>query len=113
VVKGPAGSVVEWDAALTDSRRGEVLAWQTEPGADVQNSGQVRFIPEGKGTRVNVYMSYTPPAGGIRHAIASLFASSPKQEMDEDLARMKEYIETGKVAAGAAQPVQGSASVLH
>ena len=113
VVKGPAGSVVEWDARLTDSRRGEVLAWQSEADADVQNSGQVRFTPEGKGTRVSVYMAYTPPGGGLGHAIASLFASNPKQEMDEDLARMKAFIETGKMPADAAQASSTSASTLH
>ena len=113
VVKGPAGSIVEWDARLTDTRRGEVLAWQSEENADVQNSGQVRFTPEGKGTRVSVYMSYMPPGGGLGHAIASLFASNPKQEMDEDLVRMKAYIETGNLPADAAQPSTSSASTLH
>ncbi|OWW21398.1 SRPBCC family protein [Noviherbaspirillum denitrificans] len=113
VVKGPAGTMVEWDARLTDSRRSEVLAWQSEADADIQNSGQVRFEPEGKGTRVSVYLSYTPPGGGIGHAIASLFGSNPKQEMDEDLARMKSYIETGAVQSGATQPTQSSASILH
>lgn len=113
VVKGPAGVNVEWDARLTDSRRGEVLAWQSEQGAEVQNSGQVRFEPEGTGTRVSVYMTYTPPAGGIGHAIASLFSANPKQEMDEDLARMKAFIETGKMPTDAAQPAQSTASTLH
>lgn len=112
VVKGPAGASVEWDAQLTDARPGEVLAWQSEGNADVQNSGQVRFEREGTGTRVSVYMSYMPPAGGIGHAIASLFASNPKQEMDEDLARMKAFIETGK-APGDAQQSQTSSSILH
>jgi len=110
VVKGPVGSVVEWDARLTDSRRGEVIAWQSESDADVQNSGQVRFEPDGTGTRVSVYMSYMPPGGGIGHAIASLFASNPKQEMDEDLARMKAFIETGGNPADATKPSQASTS---
>jgi len=113
VVKGPAGSSVEWDAQLTDSRRGEVLAWQSEPGSTVENSGQVRFEPEGGGTRVNVYMSYIPPAGGIGHAIASLFAADPKQQMDEDLSRMKTYIETGRAPRDTGQPAQTSATTIH
>lgn len=113
VVKGPAGSTVEWNSQLTDSRRGEVLAWQSEPGASVRNSGQVRFEPEGSGTRVNVYMSYTPPAGGIGQAIASLFAADPRQQMDEDLAHMKSYIETGKAPRDAAQPAPASAATIH
>lgn len=113
VVKGPAGALVEWDARLTDSRRGEVLAWQSEADADVHNSGQVRFEPEGKGTRVSVYMSYSPPGGSIGHAIASLFGANPKQEMDEDLARMKAFIESGRVPSDAAQQTQSSGSILH
>lgn len=113
VVKGPAGTSVEWDAQITDSRRGEVLAWRSENGSTVDNSGQVRFTPDGSGTRAYVHLAYTPPAGAAGQAIASLFGKDPGQQMDEDLARMKAFIESGKTPPDAAQSAQGSPATLH
>jgi len=46
-------------------------------------------------TVVDVRLSYYPPAGAVGHAIASLFGADPKSEMDDDLMRMKSFIETG------------------
>ena len=40
-------------------------------------------------------MTYQPPAGMIGHAVASLFNGDPKRQMDDDLMRMKAFIETG------------------
>ncbi|HEY5572413.1 MAG TPA: hypothetical protein VIK64_05285, partial [Anaerolineales bacterium] len=54
--------------------------------------------PQG-GTRVTVRMSYTPPAGAVGHAVASLFGVDPKKAMDDDLVRMKSLIEEGKTTA--------------
>ena len=48
-------------------------------------------------------MSYNPPAGAIGHLVAMLFGADPKKEMDEDLMRMKSFIETGQAPHDAAQ----------
>jgi uncharacterized membrane protein len=48
-------------------------------------------------------MSYNPPAGVLGHAIAELFGVDPKHEMDDDLMRMKSFIETGVHPHDAAQ----------
>jgi uncharacterized membrane protein len=64
----------------------------------------VHFEPSGSGTRVTVHMEYSPPAGALGHALASLFNGNPKRQMDEDLMRMKEFIETGVPPHDAAQP---------
>jgi uncharacterized membrane protein len=112
VVSGLAGAPVEWDAVITQSRRGEVLAWRSTGDASVQNMGTIRFEPEGSGTRVNVQLSYSPPGGAIGHAIASLFGEDPKQQMDDDLERMKSFIESSKLPAETAQPSQPAAP-LH
>lgn len=104
VVAGPAGFSVEWDAVITKHVPNELLAWKSLPGATVENAGLVRFTPnEGGGTRVEVRLSYNPPAGAIGHAFATLFGANPKREMDADLLRMKSLIETGTLAHDAAQ----------
>lgn len=113
VVNGPAGTVIEWDAVLTESKFPEVLAWRTEPNSPVQHQGKVRFDPENGGTRVQVQMEYAPPAGVIGHAVAALFNGDPKKQMDEDLMRMKTFIETGIPPHDAAKPIPREAQVIH
>ena len=93
VVAGPAGSRVEWDAEITQEVPNEVLAWQSLPGSTVDNAGAVRFVPENNGTRVDITLWYTPPAGGLGHAVAKLFGADPKSEMDQDLANVKQDLE--------------------
>jgi uncharacterized membrane protein len=99
VVAGPAGVPVEWDTEVTASVPDQVLAWRTVPGSSVDHAGIVRFDPVPGGTRVEVRMSYNPPAGAIGHAIAALLGADPKQAMDEDLVRFKSLIEQGKTSA--------------
>lgn len=105
VVKGPAGSRLEWDAVLTDYRRPSLLSWKTEPGAQVEHEGSVYFEPTDNGTRVTVRMSYRPPAGALGHGLAVLLGSDPKRELDDDLLRMKEFIERGIPPHDAAKPM--------
>lgn len=112
-VRGPAGVPVEWDAVMNQSVRPELLSWNSEPNASVQHTGTVRFEPEGTGTRVSVHMSYSPPAGVLGHAVASLFKGNPKQQMDQDLMRMKMFIESGIPPRDAAQPARQQTAALH
>jgi uncharacterized membrane protein len=105
VVNGPAGTVIEWDAALTEFKRPEVIAWKSEPNSIVQHEGKIWFEPANGGTRVHVKLSYNPPAGMLGHAVASLFNGDPKKQLDEDLLRMKTFIESGIPPHDAAQPI--------
>jgi uncharacterized membrane protein len=50
-------------------------------------------------------MSYSPPAGVLGHVVAKLFGADPKTELDEDLLRMKTFLETGKAPCDAAAKV--------
>jgi uncharacterized membrane protein len=108
VVKGPAGSRVEWNSEVTERVRPEVLAWRSEPGAAVQHAGIVRFQPVDGGTHVSVLMSYNPPAGVVGHAVASVFGRDPKHDLDADLMRMKSFIETGVAPHDAARSAEPS-----
>jgi uncharacterized membrane protein len=103
VVVGPADAGVEWDAVISSYTPNEVLAWRTEPNAIVQHAGIIRFLsnPDGS-TTVNIGLTYNPAVGGLGHVVASLFGADPKSQMDEDLVRMKMFIETGKVPSDAA-----------
>ncbi len=103
IVTGPAGTEVEWDATITRLESNKVLAWKTVPGSIVEHAGIIHFQPNPDGsTRVHIRLSYNPPAGALGHVVASLFGADPKSEMDEDLVRMKTFIETGKLPRDAA-----------
>lgn len=97
--KAPAGQSVEWDAEVVEDRPNEFIAWRSLEGADVANAGSVQFQPAagGRGTVVRVAMKYDPPGGTIGAAIAKLFGEEPKQQIWEDLHRLKQVMETGEV----------------
>ena len=99
VAKGPAGSTVEWDAETVEDRPDELIAWRSLPGTSVPNSGEVRFedAPGGRGTEVHVELRYDPPAGKLGALVAKLFGEDPRQQVDGDLRRLKQVLETGEV----------------
>ena len=113
VVKGPAGTEFSWNAVLSAQDRPRRLAWQSEPGAEVEQAGEIRFEPVRNGTRVTVHLSYRPPAGAVGHALAALLGSDPKRQMDEDLARMKALVERGAMAHAGAAPAAAESKFLH
>ena len=113
VVKGPAGSHFAWNAVLTEHSRPRWLAWESEPGAEVQQSGSIQFEPIHSGTRVTVRMSYQPPAGAVGHALASLLGSDPKRQMDEDLERMKSLVERGAMTQAGNRHGASDGTFLH
>jgi uncharacterized membrane protein len=98
-VAGPAGAPVEWEAVVTKRVANQQLAWRTVPGSAVEHAGHVRFLPNASGgTRIDVHLSYAPPAGALGHGVAWLFGSDPKTEIDADLARMKALLEAQETA---------------
>jgi uncharacterized membrane protein len=98
VVKAPGGTM-SWDAEVTDDRPGERLAWRTLAGADVPNSGEVRFTraTQGKGTEVRVTLTWDPTAGALGAGVAKMFGDDPGKQLKEDLWRFKQLTETGSV----------------
>lgn len=106
VIEGPAGMSVDWTAEETARAPNEVLAWRTVEGSAIAHAGIVRFAPtEEGGTRIDLKMSYNPPAGALGHALISLLGVNPRQRMIGDLARMKTVLETGIPAHDAAAPL--------
>jgi uncharacterized membrane protein len=112
--KGPAGTRVEWDADMIVDRE-DWIAWRSMEGADVQNSGSVRFqrAPGVRGTEVRVQLEYHPPAGALGRGVAWIFGEEPEQQIHEDLHRAKQLMETGEVplsdGPGLSRPAQPAA----
>lgn len=112
VVQGPAGTEVEFDSRLTASERPHRLAWQSEPGASIESEGVVVLQPEGSGTRASVRMAWAPPAGAVGKGVAVLAVADPQTALENDLRRMKQFIETG-LSGREGVADKGSGSVLH
>jgi uncharacterized membrane protein len=112
VAKAPAGSSVEWDAEVYNEKENELIAWRTLENADVASAGSVHFeqTAGARGTVVRVVLKYDPPAGKLGAFVARLFGENPEQQIDEDLRRFKQLIETGEVATTEGQPSGRSAS---
>lgn len=108
VVKAPAGKSVEWIAAITEDRPGEVIAWVSEDGADVPNSGRIDFrdAPGGRGSWVTATILYDPPGGMIGKLVAKLFQREPAIQARRDLRRFKQLMETGEIATAARTTAQ-------
>ncbi|MCW5659007.1 MAG: SRPBCC family protein [Burkholderiaceae bacterium] len=100
-VRGPAGIGVQFQSVAHMQRPSE-LAWESEPGSTVHNSGRVTLVPEGSGTRVAVRLAYRPPVGAMGQAVSSLLGANPKQEFEDDLERMKQFIEGRRIEASPA-----------
>ena len=103
VVNAPGDTAVEWTAVITEEREGEMIAWASEEGADVPNSGRIDFrdAQGGRGTIVTATILYDPPAGIIGKVIAKMFQREPAIQARRDLRRFKQLMETGEIATGA------------
>lgn len=99
VAKGPAGTRVEWDAAIHREIPNELIAWRSLEGSEVDNAGSVHFSPTENGdTEVRVVLRYDPPAGKAGAAVAWLFGEEPSLQVAEDLRRLKQVVEATEPA---------------
>lgn len=106
IARAPLGASVEWDADIINDQENKLIAWASVEGADVDNSGFVRFTPApaGRGTEVKVVLEYNPPGGAVTAALAKLFGEEPEQQIGDDLRRFKMLMEAGEIATTEGQP---------
>jgi len=96
--KGPAGTLLEWNAEIFNEIPNKLIAWRSLEGADVVSAGSVNFASDGgRGTRVTVHLQYSPPGGRVGAALARLVGADADTEIREDLRRFKQLLETGEV----------------
>jgi uncharacterized membrane protein len=102
----PFGRTVEWDAEITEEIADQQVAWRSTADADVPNQGKVWFIPapDGESTEVHVLIAYDIPGGELGKAVAKYFGEEPHQQLDDDLRRFKQVMETGEVVRSDGAP---------
>jgi uncharacterized membrane protein len=93
--KGPAGTIVEWNAEIINEIANKLIAWQSIEDSDVVSAGSVNFddLGAGRGTRVRVRLQYSPPGGKVGAAIVKLVGSDAATEIREDLEQFKQSVE--------------------
>ena len=109
VVRAPGGKTVEWDAEIVDDRPGELISWQSLPGASVRNAGMIRLTPApgGRGTEVRLILEYEPPFGKLGSKLAMLWREEPGQQAMDSLRQLKQVLETGEVLLSDATKERG------
>jgi uncharacterized membrane protein len=106
VASAPFGKDVAWDAEITEEVPGERIGWRSTGDADVPNAGTVSFVPapDGVSTEVYVALVYDIPGGSLGKAVAKYFGEEPHQQLDDDLRRFKQVLETGEVVRSDGAP---------
>ena len=105
-MKGPHGARFEWDTEISVDRPGERLAWHSVQGSPINQASVIRFdpAPGNRGTLLRVHTHFQPPAGRFGLGVAKLLGHDPAFEMQEDLRRFKQLIETGELPTTRGQP---------
>ena len=93
----PIGGTITWTAVTTEDRPSQRIAWRTVEKAKVPNRGTVVFKPtlNGMGTEIEVQMQYDVPGSKRLGALFAKLAS--KEQINGDLKRFKQVLETGEV----------------
>jgi len=111
-IEAPAGQTVELVTEMTHDVPGERIAWRSVEGSQITTAGEAMFndAPPGRGTIVQLVMTYAPPAGAIGKVVAKLFQREPNLQARRDLRRFKQLLETGEVTVNASPSARQSES---
>lgn len=111
-IRAPAGRTVEVETEVVREQPGELIAWRSVPGSQIDTEGRVTFkdAPGERGTRVSVRVAYKPPAGELGRLVAKLFQREPEVQARHDLKRFKMLMEAGEIATSARRKDQTRAA---
>ncbi len=111
-IEAPAGKTVELVTEMTHDIPGERIAWKSVEGSEIATAGEALFsdAAPGRGTIVQLVMTYDPPAGTVGKLVAKLFQREPKIQARRDLRRFKQLLETGEVTVNASPSARKSES---
>ncbi len=98
----PGGGEIVWEAQITADESGKRIAWQSLPGADIENSGEVVFEDGLQGTEVHVVIDYRPT--GLAGIAAGWINPVLSQMVREDIRRFKSLMEAGEAPTVEGQP---------
>lgn len=99
-IASPGGGTVAIETEIAQEVAGELIAWRSVEGSDIDTEGRVSFrdAPGDRGTRVELIVAFKPPMGRAGQAIAKLLRRNPAVQALHDLRRFKSLMETGEIA---------------
>ena len=86
---------IRWEAKIVKDEPNKMIGWCSVPGSIIYNAGKVRFrdIIDGEGTRVDVVITYQPPAGTVGARIARVFNPVFKRIVENDVLNFKHFMD--------------------
>ncbi len=104
-VAKPTGGDYHW-RSRSEARGPDGLAWSTEDGADVPNTGVLTFrpAPGDRGTEAHLDVRFDPPGGLIGEALSKLFHIAPREIVLTALYRFRALATTGEIPTTDPQP---------
>lgn len=96
VLKLPTGvGHISWEAEIVKDIPNESIGWSSLPGSILDNAGKVNFMDsdDGKGTLIEIVITYQPPAGGVGASIAHILNPLFKNMVDTDVRNFKQYMD--------------------
>ncbi len=111
-IEAPAGQTVELVTEMTHDIPNERIAWRSVEESEITTAGEAIFkdAPAGRGTIVQLVMTYAPPGGTAGKLVAKLFQREPNIQARRDLRRFKQLLETGEVTVNASPSARASES---
>lgn len=94
------GVPLEWDAVITDDRENHHITWRSVRHSQIETWGSVHFreAQDGTGTKVHLNLNFSPPGGVVGTAVARLLNFVTAEQVEEDLRKLKRFLETGDVS---------------
>jgi uncharacterized membrane protein len=107
-VAGPAGVPLTWRGRITRLVPGQRIEFCSLPESIIENRGVIHLESEKDGrTRVQIEMTYNPPAGLLGHAVATLLGLDPKSALDKDMVQLQSLFELGKTKVSGHEVTKG------
>ena len=90
----PGVGEVRCETRIVKEQKDSELSWRSADGAPIENTGKVNFSDTpGKGTRIDVMLSYRASHGPIGEKLARGLTPSFREKVEEDIRNFKQYID--------------------
>jgi len=96
-----AGRELAWRSRIVEDTPGHRLRWRSLPGGDLELDGSLELfeLAHGRGTQVEIKLHYFPPGGiVVASALDGFLKKLARAHLGEELARLRQLIETGEIA---------------
>lgn len=96
-IQGPLRTKIHWFVDILEARPDSLLRYATETAAGLRATWTTTFEPVNQGTAVRLTQSLHMPFWPLSGTVLALMGKSPQGEVEANLLRLKELLETGRV----------------